>query len=291
MTVSDPVVLTAGRVRLIIDADVGGRAISWTIDDREILAHCGADPVEYGMYPMAPWAGRLRGNTIRTPDQAWTFPATYDEWALHGTVLADACTVVRATSDPLESSVHLSTPLRSPWPWAGECHMVWTLRCDGPDVTVRTRLEIVSTAKDSFPVLLGWHPWFRRGVVGARELTWRLPEHTMLVRGTDHLPTGAVRPGESVGTGDGRFDDAFHVPSGVATVQWPGWVEIIVTNSHPWFVVFDEREEAVCVEPQTGPPNGVNPESDVECVRATPNAPVVMNTTWTIRWLDGQPEG
>lgn len=289
MTVPDPIVLSVDRVSLTIDANDGGRATSWMIDGREVLAHCGIDPVEYGMYPMAPWAGRLRGNTLHTPRGAVTFPATHREWALHGTVLTDPCSIVGAPADALGNSVDLRAALRSPWPWAGECDLSWMLEMTGSDVTVRTRIEVRSADEESFPVVLGWHPWFRRRVPGASDLIWHLPAYSRLVRGADHLPTGALQSGETVGTGDGPFDDAFLVPARVATLRWPTWVDITVSNSHPWFVVFDEREEAVCVEPQTGPPNGVNPESPVDCDWVTPESPVVMETAWTISWLGDQP--
>ncbi|CAM5383133.1 aldose 1-epimerase [Streptomyces purpurascens] len=46
-------------------------------------------------------------------------------------------------------------------------------------------------------------------------------------------------------------------------------------------VVYDEQEAAVCVEPQTGPPNGLNtlPRS------SRPWQPLEATTTWSWRRL------
>jgi len=53
-----------------------------------------------------------------------------------------------------------------------------------------------------------------------------------------------------------------------------------IRNSDPWFVVFDEREDGLCVEPQNGPPNAFDTPLRGDAPVARPGAPVSMATTW-----------
>ena len=107
---------------------------------------------------------------------------------------------------------------------------------------------------EPFPAVVGWHPWFRRRLDsgGPLELTMQASER--LVRGDDHLPTGEAVPYDAA---DGPFDDAFRVPDGRATVRWPGVLAIDIASDSDWYVVFDELASFVCVEPQSGPPDGL----------------------------------
>ena len=40
-------------------------------------------------------------------------------------------------------------------------------------------------------------------------------------------------------------------------LTWPGALELVLDSPVEHWVLFDERPEAVCVEPQTGPPDAV----------------------------------
>ncbi len=72
------------------------------------------------------------------------------------------------------------------------------------------------------------------------------------------------------------------MPEGVdVTVLWPGELELKVTSREQWVVVYDEQAEAVCVEPQTGPPNGLNTSPRL----VTPLDPLEASTTWSWRRL------
>jgi aldose 1-epimerase len=70
------------------------------------------------------------------------------------------------------------------------------------------------------------------------------------------------------------------MPGGVdVTLTWPERLELRVTSREEWVVVYDEQSEAVCVEPQTGPPNGLNTLPRL----VTPIEPLEATTTWTWR--------
>jgi aldose 1-epimerase len=94
----------------------------------------------------------------------------------------------------------------------------------------------------------------------------------MYARGADHLPTGALveRP-------DGPYDDTFPLPGGEVGLHWPDALSARCRTDCGHVVVFDERPGAVCVEPQTGPPDWINRHPRT----VAPGAPVVARATWT----------
>ena len=50
-------------------------------------------------------------------------------------------------------------------------------------------------------------------------------------------------------------------------------------------MVYDEQPEAVCVEPQSGPPNGLNTHPRL----VTPIDPLEITTTWSWRGCAASP--
>lgn len=69
------------------------------------------------------------------------------------------------------------------------------------------------------------------------------------------------------------------MPDGVdITLTWPEELELKVTSRAEWVVIYDEPEDAVCVEPQSGPPNGLNTHPRL----VTPIDPLEVGSVW--RW-------
>jgi hypothetical protein len=75
----------------------------------------------------------------------------------------------------------------------------------------------------------------------------------MYVRGSDGLPTGAVRPPTPR-----PWDDAFTDVVLPPRLTWSGVLALDLRSTAPFWVVFDERDDAICVEPQTAPPDAFN---------------------------------
>ena len=256
--------LVAGDASIEVDPDVGGRLVSWRVGDLELLGARSGVPEEYGCYPMAPWPGRLRGNEVQVGRERHEMEPTYAGWAMHGTVLARAWEV--EVLGP--SSVQMSIDLGSTWPWAGRTHLTWSLH--GQSLT--SQLTVTSAAVP-FPAEVGWHPWFLRRLERGDDVAWSAAAVAMLERGDDHLPTGRRFAPTDV---DGPYDDAFDVPDGRVELRWPGALSLSCQSSARWVVVFDELPDFVCVEPQTGPPDGLR---EAELVR--PGRPKTASTTWT----------
>ena len=76
-----------------------------------------------------------------------------------------------------------------------------------------------------------------------------LPADRQVERGDDGLPTGRL-----VDPAPGPWDDCFSL-AGRPVLTWPGAVRATLGGDAAWWVVYTEPEHAVCVEPQTAPPD------------------------------------
>jgi aldose 1-epimerase len=192
--------------------------------------------------------------------------------AIHGTLLERAWEVVAADA----ASATLAADLGPPWPYGGR--VVHRVRVEAD--TLHAELEVLA-ADRPMPVTVGWHPWFPRvlrgpdGASAGGRVEVDLPAGGMLVRGRDGIPTGDVARPIPAEPWDDCFVDLDRMPA----VRWPGALEVTISSDARYWVVFTEREEGVCVEPQTGPPNGLN-TADHDVVE--PGRPLLA--TMTIAW-------
>lgn len=267
------IAVRAGAHALEIDPDLGARVVSWRSYGEQLLVTSGPDPVEYGMYAMAPWAGRLRGNRVGFGGSEVVLPATYGEWALHGTLLASPVTSLTVEQSADRALVVAEFEQHRGWPWPMSVQLTYALDVAGLSTTIR-----VCGSAEAFPVVVGWHPWFRRRLSWGEACVWSMDAEGILERGPDHLPTGVMLPVDRV---LGPFDDAFRVPSGCARLEWPDSLAIDVSGDADWFVVYDQPEDSVCLEPQSGPPDGLRSAEDQRIV--TPGEPWSWSTRWDVR--------
>ena len=103
------------------------------------------------------------------------------------------------------------------------------------------------------PAWLGFHPWFARDLErgGSAEIEFDATE--MLIRGSDGIPTGK----RSAPT-QPPWDDAFTGIKGTPAVVWEDVARISIECDAPWWVVYSEDSDGVCIEPQTAPPDAQN---------------------------------
>lgn len=259
--------ITREGVSLSIDETEGGRAVSWHVDGLELLGAHSDHPINYGMYPMAPWAGRIRNNSLSMNGKSHAFPENLSPWAIHGLVVSAPFAVVAHEQHRLV----LEFRLTEPWPMPAIVRCEWFLDDGG----LTTALEIETCGAD-FPAVVGWHPWFRRHVGGVSG-TWATDCTRLLDRGDDALPTGGSR---DLASAHGPFDDQL-TGGHHASLRWPGVLSLQIENSSPWFVVYDATANFICIEPQSGPVDGLNPISDLPTM-VTSAKPLALRTHWRI---------
>lgn len=278
--------LAAGDAEVTVRPDNGCRIESLRIGGTELLRQ-GA---KYGCFPMVPWCGRIENGRFHNGSTTHQMPLNSPPHAIHGNGRNLSWRTARTSGTSAVFTYDLDDPA-DPWPYPGTVTQLVELAEDGGSLTLTMGIETIG---DSFPAQAGWHPWFLRhlsdggdGEEGENSAAVRAeggagvqidfaPEWQE-ERGPDHLPTG-----RRIDPLPGPWDDCFGMPQGVdATLTWPGRLELKVTSRAEWVVVYDEQEAAVCVEPQSGPPNGLNTMPRL----VTPIDPLEISTTWTWRTL------
>ena len=266
------VTLRSGPAEAILDPGAGGRIAALRVDGIDLLLTRGDGPLAWGAYPMAPWAGRLRDGLLRWGDTVHTLPTDLlPPHAIHGT-LVEAPWQIAAPASPDEAT--LAAPLGATWPFGGRAVHRVTLTATSLTATLE-----VNADDRPFPAIVGWHPWFPRtlrgpgGAVGG-PVEVNVRASGMLERGDDYIPTGTVVP-----VPPGPLDDCLVGVTHAPAVRWPGAFEIAIESDAAYWVVYTQHADGVCVEPQTGPPNGLNTG---EFTLVEPGRPLVASMT--LRW-------
>jgi aldose 1-epimerase len=244
--------LMNNNLTVAINADAGARISSFLIDGHEVLRTHDEDTYGWGMYPMVPYAGRVRDATFTFKGNTHSLPVVTNGHALHGTVMHQTWNHVNADN----TSAVFETSLGNDWPFHGTCTHRISLLED------RLRCVLSVTAIDDMPVQLGWHPWFRGGIADT-------DFNAMLQRDANGITTS-----QRVAPATENIDDCFLEPN-----KWPrvavGDATIEVASDCPFWVRYDAPSGDVCIEPQSGPPNGIN------------DAPLVLIAGETFsRWME-----
>jgi galactose mutarotase-like enzyme len=264
--------LTAGPTSLRVDRGHGGRLASLVVHGHELLVQPPrdrrADPMLWGCFPMVPFAGRLRGGRFRWGGELHQLPTNHAGHAMHGT-LFDQRWLIEAADD---GYLRLCAQLRDPWPFPG--HVIHELSL-APD-SIELRLEVHAEGPP-FPATAGWHPWFRRRLEVGGRLTVELDAGRFYPRGADGLPLGTLTDPPSTGP----WDDCFTAITWPATLTWPGALEVSMTSTASHAVLYDQQHHAICLEPQTGPPDAAN-LGVARIVRRHDPLVVEMALTWQL---------
>jgi len=275
--------LAAGGVTVTIEPAAGGRLSSLAIDGRELLIGPqdvpdagpeGPEPIAWGLYPMAPWAGRIAHGRFTVGGVEHRLPLTLPPHAIHGTAYTSAgWRVVSAAADEADLTVDLGDP----WPWAIRVDQRIEL---SPD---RLRLELALTdgapaGSDPMPASIGWHPWFRRQV-GDADAELRFEAAHMVELDGEGIPTGRLVPPPP-----GPWDDCFTDLAGPPTIAWAGAVQLTLTSSCPCWVVYNRPAHALCVEPQSDAPDAANRHPRRELASGE-----TLTAWFEIRWRETTP--
>ncbi|WP_405562030.1 aldose 1-epimerase [Streptomyces sp. NBC_01180] len=265
---SEEVRLVAGDVELTVSPENGCRIRSLRLGGTELLRQ-GA---KFGCFPMVPWCGRTGNGRFTNGGIPHQLPLNSPPHAIHGTGRNTAWRRSRPGSNDGSGVAVFTYDLADPWPYPGRVTQSFELTESALTLTLG-----VETYGDSFPAQAGWHPWFNRSLGAGGDAQVDFQPAWQEERGEDHLPTG-----KRIDPLPGPWDDCFGMPDGVdVTLTWPGQLELKVQSRDEWVVIYDEQAEAVCVEPQSGPPNGLNTLPRL----VTPIDPLEIATTWSWRRL------
>ncbi|MGI8793413.1 MAG: aldose 1-epimerase [Acidimicrobiales bacterium] len=262
------ITIASGNASIDIDPESGGRVAQIAVDGFELLVPASDRAFGWGMFPMAPFAGRIRHGRFSYMGAEHALPLTLAPHAIHGTLL-DRTWTVDGVSD---SAAHLSVMLDDPWPYRGTISHHIEVGSDGDAGWLTVRLVVV--AVDAMPVTLGWHPWFRRRLDRGRPLALSFAATSMYERDGEGMPTGRL-----VDPSPGPWDDCFTGLSAAPVLTWPDALVLEFEQMADHLVVYDVPEHAVCVEPQTGPPDAVNLG-----LAAPLEAGGRLSTECTVRW-------
>ncbi len=237
----DGVVLRSGTASLRVSPQNGGRWSSLALDGLELIGRGGDTVIDWGCFAMAPYAGRIRRGMLAWSGRRYQLPIDAPPHAIHGVTVDRPWTVV----DHDRHSAVLRCDLDSRWPWAGHVIQSLSLHDDG----LRAGLE-VHADDEAMPAWAGFHPWFARRLGRGAPARIDVTAVGVLPRDGDGLPRL-----DPVAVPPGPWDDVFVEVAWPITLTWDGALRVDIAADVPNAVIFDARPGAVCVEPQTAPPN------------------------------------
>ena len=256
--------LEAGDASVEVSPTNGGRVAALTVGGRELLVRGDAatDPLAWGCYPMVPFAGRVRNGEFAFAGQHHRLTTNLAPHAIHGTGFTSPWEVLDAEFDHVELQCELT------WALGGAAHQ-HILLTDAALVCVLT----VMAGGEAMPTTIGWHPWF------VKPTSDRLHFAAMYRRDGQGVCTG-----ERTEPGPRPWDDCFLGPQGRLELRYApsgrvAGLRVRIASDCDHWVVYDEPAHAICVEPQSGPPDAFN------LGLATTLAPgEFMQRTMTISW-------
>lgn len=240
--------LRAGPAEVQIDPGRGGRLSALRIDGHPLLFSARSMALQWGSYPMVPWAGRVADGRFHFAGQLHELPTNLPPHSAHGVGFTSSWVVV----DQSRSTVQLELELAKPWPFGGQVVQRFEL---GPESLL---IELsVNAGEVAMPMMAGWHPWFNRFIGGRDgspvEAELRFGATSMYELDDRAIPTGRLVPPPA-----GPWDNCFTGVEQDPVLSWPGLVELRLSSSCDHWVVYDQPGHAVCVEPQSDAPDAFN---------------------------------
>lgn len=269
--------LRTERASASIDPKTGGRLASLVIDGHNVIGAVPARMVREfigsepgtghdwyrGIFPLVPWAGALRDGEFIFDGVTHHVDLDANGAAQHG-ILAERRWDVEETvgKGAVTLSAQFGPEFPGRWPFAG--HAVQSFRLN--ECALQMRLEVHSSGQ-RMPAIAGFHPWFRcRLDDGAEASVTFSPTSRLVDRSGGVLSTNNL--------GQRPWDEAFVGLAEPPTISWVGGPSLKLASDASVWVYFEELPGAFCIEPWTGPFNGI----ETKWARVvTPGNPLVLN--------------
>ncbi|MEI7505666.1 MAG: hypothetical protein WCK23_02510 [Actinomycetes bacterium] len=227
-----------GTMTALVYPEYGGRIGSLIVGNQEIFTtdNSNDDPLSWGCYPMVPYAGRMRDAILRFAGEQFPLRKNMPPHSIHGTVFNQSWNVIENSSLEVVLEIDLGTE----WPFAGtvQHHIQLT--------DTRLDMQLVVNAIDAMPIQVGWHPWFLKPRATSLRFGAMLQRDSVGITTTQKVPQPAI-----------PVDDCFVNPEEPLTITI-GNIQLTLSSDCSHWVMYDIPLNATCVEPQSGPPNGVN---------------------------------
>jgi len=268
------IVLENNNARLGIDLQHGGRIASLSIAGMEVLVEQNENPLGWGCYPMAPWVGRLRNGVFHFQNLNHSFPLNLDGHALHGTCLNREWHLIEKNNN----TVQLAIDLGEHWPFKGEARQQLRLN----ESSLSLDLEVHSF-EYSFPASIGWHPWFKKQLCQGHAAQLAFSADAKYACDAQQIPDGQL-----IAPGEGPWDDCFIRVKKAPSILWPAALELRLQSPASHWVVYNQPEHALCIEPQTAAANAINGEHQMDFPSVdivSPNQPLRLHCEWAWQLL------
>ena len=233
--------LENNELSVTIDIDQGARISSINFRGYELAVPFRGETLTWGWYAMAPWAGRIRDGIISSKSgEEFQLPTNFTPpHAIHGYGLTTSWQEIGNGYFGIDF----------PFPYEGARA---EQRFELLDNALRWSIEYEANDCD-VPFWLGFHPWFPRELDRGSAAEIEFHPTSMFERGKDYLPTGRL-----ITLTPPPWDDAFTGVRGAPRVFWEDALQIEIESDAPYWVVYDQDPDGVCIEPQSAPPDAAN---------------------------------
>jgi aldose 1-epimerase len=234
------------RARMAVEL-AGGRLAQLSVDGLELLVAPTERPTRWGSFPMIPWCGRLPNGRLEFGGATHEFPITSPPHANHGRAHLQDWTE-REDHTGSEAAFTIATELADPWPLGGTVSQRFELTDTSLTVTAT-----VTATDQAMPAMIGWHPWFNRQLHRGEPAELRVAGGSVYATDPNDIPTG-----ELVAVPPRPWNACFVGLETDPVIEWAGALSLTVSSTFDHWVLFTEPDHALCVEPQSGPPNQVH---------------------------------
>jgi aldose 1-epimerase len=288
------ITLAVDGVSVTLLPDAGLRVGSLVVAGRELLVRENGHAATWGIFPMAPWAGRMaKAKFTDLAGATHQFPPTWGDHAFHGRLYQSSANEQSVAGDGRSAVMYAPLDGTAGWPLNARASVAAEL--SGNVAAGVLTITLTITAEVEQLVTAGWHPCFRRFLLDANSRSEVGAEGVLAFAPTGVLARDASMPGlhlvdvvqpavdggvAAPGAG-ATWDDPFVGVTAPPQIAW-GDDLVLTLAAGPavthWMVY--DPDDALCVEPQAGPPDAVHRGGAIR-LSAGESLSVPLTLSWT----------